>query len=54
MYSWHTEGQNLPEENSDEDDTEVVTVHHSLQEASAPSTALGCAVFLNAAVLYQS
>jgi hypothetical protein len=47
----------LPEEHIDGDDTEVVTVHHSLQEASAPTTVpLTWAVqlFLNAAVLYQS
>jgi hypothetical protein len=35
-YCWHTEGQNLPEEH--EDDAEVVTVHHSLQEACTHST----------------
>jgi hypothetical protein len=33
-YSWHTEGQNLLEEHIDED----VTVRHSLQEASTPTT----------------
>jgi len=36
--SWHTEGQNLPEEHIDEDDAKVVTVHHSLQEACTRST----------------
>jgi hypothetical protein len=39
-YSWHTEGQNLPEEHIDEDDAEFVTVHRSLQEAYTPSAVL--------------
>jgi len=37
-YSWHNEGRNLPEKHIDADDANIVTVHHSLQETSTPST----------------
>ena len=37
-YSWHNEGRKMPEEHIDADDAKVVTVHHSLQEASTSST----------------
>jgi hypothetical protein len=35
-YSWNNEGSNLPEEHTDADDAKVVSVHHSLHEASIP------------------